>query len=38
MLYTDLTRWATQGVLFLNVSLTVIAKNPNSHAILAGRH
>jgi len=29
---TDLTRWAGQGVLLLNASLTVIAKNPNSHA------
>lgn len=29
---TDLTRWATQGVLLLNASLTVIAKSPNSHA------
>jgi len=29
---TDLTRWATQGVLLLNASLTVIAKEPNSHA------
>jgi uracil-DNA glycosylase len=31
---TDLTRWAKQGVLLLNASLTVIAKNPNSHANL----
>jgi uracil-DNA glycosylase len=31
---TDLTRWAQQGVLLLNASLTVIAKNPNSHANL----
>ena len=31
---TDLTRWARQGVLLLNASLTVIAKNPNSHANL----
>jgi uracil-DNA glycosylase len=31
---TDLTRWATQGVLLLNASLTVIAKSPNSHAHL----
>jgi uracil-DNA glycosylase len=31
---SDLTRWATQGVLLLNVSLTVIAKNPNSHSDL----
>ncbi|MGB3212540.1 MAG: uracil-DNA glycosylase [Desulforhopalus sp.] len=29
---TDLTRWASQGVLLLNASLTVIAKQPNSHA------
>ncbi len=29
---TDLTRWAVQGVLLLNASLTVIAKNSNSHA------
>lgn len=29
---TDLTRWARQGVLLLNASLTVIAKSPNSHA------
>jgi len=29
---TDLTRWAIQGVLLLNASLTVIAKQPNSHA------
>jgi len=29
---TDLTRWAEQGVLLLNASLTVIAKQPNSHA------
>lgn len=29
---TDLTRWAVQGVLLLNASLTVIAKSPNSHA------
>ncbi len=29
---TDLTRWAKQGVLLLNASLTVIAKTPNSHA------
>lgn len=29
---TDLTRWAKQGVLLLNASLTVIAKSPNSHA------
>lgn len=31
---TDLTRWAVQGVLLLNASLTVIAKQPNSHAKL----
>lgn len=31
---TDLTRWAQQGVLLLNASLTVIAKSPNSHADL----
>ena len=31
---TDLTRWATQGVLLLNASLTVIAKQSNSHAHL----
>lgn len=31
---TDLTRWARQGVLLLNASLTVIAKKPNSHASL----
>lgn len=29
---TDLTRWAKQGVLLLNASLTVIAGQPNSHA------
>ncbi|MEE4167114.1 MAG: uracil-DNA glycosylase [Desulfocapsaceae bacterium] len=29
---TDLTRWANQGVLLLNASLSVIAKKPNSHA------
>ena len=29
---TDLTRWARQGVLLLNASLTVIEKSPNSHA------
>lgn len=28
---SDLTRWATQGVLLLNASFTVIAKKPNSH-------
>lgn len=31
---SDLTRWAGQGVLLLNASLTVIAKRPNSHANL----
>ncbi len=31
---TDLSRWAAQGVLLLNASLTVIAKKPNSHAQL----
>ena len=31
-LQSDLTRWANQGVLLLNASLTVIAKKPNSHA------
>ena len=31
---SDLTRWAKQGVLLLNASLTVIAKQPNSHASL----
>jgi len=31
---TDLTRWAKQGVLLLNASLTVIAKQSNSHANL----
>lgn len=31
---SDLTRWAEQGVLLLNSSLTVIAKKPNSHASL----
>ncbi len=29
---TDLGRWAEQGVLLLNASLTVIAGRPNSHA------
>ncbi len=29
---SDLTRWAEQGVLLLNASLTVIARKPNSHA------
>lgn len=31
---TDLTRWAKQGVLLLNASLTVIKKRPNSHSNL----
>lgn len=31
---SDLTRWARQGVLLLNASLTVMAKRPNSHADL----
>jgi uracil-DNA glycosylase len=31
---SDLTRWARQGVLLLNASLTVMAKRPNSHANL----
>jgi uracil-DNA glycosylase len=31
---TDLTRWAKQGVLLLNASLTVIAGQSNSHANL----
>ncbi len=31
---SDLTRWANQGVLLLNASLTVMAKRPNSHASL----
>lgn len=31
---SDLSRWAQQGVLLLNASLTVIAKRPNSHANL----
>jgi uracil-DNA glycosylase len=31
---SDLTRWAEQGVLLLNASLTVIRKKPNSHAQL----
>ena len=31
---SDLTRWAKQGVLLLNASLTVMAKRPNSHANL----
>jgi uracil-DNA glycosylase len=29
---SDLSRWARQGVLLLNASLTVAAKKPNSHA------
>jgi uracil-DNA glycosylase len=29
---SDLSRWAVQGVLLLNASLTVIAGKPNSHA------
>ncbi len=29
---SDLSRWAAQGVLLLNASLTVIARQPNSHA------
>jgi uracil-DNA glycosylase len=29
---TDLTRWATQGVLLLNASLSVVAGRSNSHA------
>lgn len=31
---SDLTRWAGQGVLLLNASLTVIKKKPNSHVNL----
>ena len=31
---SDLSRWACQGVLLLNASLTVIAKKANSHANL----
>ncbi|SDP04068.1 uracil-DNA glycosylase [Desulforhopalus singaporensis] len=31
---TDLTRWALQGVLLLNASLTVEKKRPNSHVKL----
>lgn len=31
---SDLSRWAAQGVLLLNASLTVIAGQPNSHAAL----
>lgn len=32
--HSDLNRWACQGVLLLNASLTVIAGRPNSHANL----
>ena len=31
---SNLTRWARQGVLLINASLTVMAKRPNSHARL----
>jgi uracil-DNA glycosylase len=31
---TNLTRWATQGVLLLNASLTVIAGQPGSHSAI----
>ncbi|TKB27749.1 uracil-DNA glycosylase [Desulfopila sp. IMCC35006] len=31
---SDLTRWARQGVLLLNASLTVMARRPNSHVQL----
>jgi len=31
---SDLTRWAVQGVLMINASLTVLAKRPNSHVKL----
>ncbi len=31
---SNLTRWARQGVLLINASLTVIARRPNSHARL----
>ena len=31
---SDLSRWARQGVLLLNASLTVVAGKPNSHARL----
>ncbi len=31
---SDLTRWAVQGVLLINASLTVIARRANSHAAL----
>jgi uracil-DNA glycosylase len=30
----DLSRWADQGVLLLNASLTVRANEPNSHALI----
>lgn len=33
-LSTDLSRWASQGVLLLNASLSVVAGNSNSHANL----
>jgi len=33
-LESDLTRWAVQGVLLINASLTVVAKSPNSHSNL----
>ena len=33
-IHTNLTDWAEQGVLLLNASLTVIEKQPNSHANL----
>lgn len=32
----DLTNWAKQGVLMLNVTLTVIAKKMNSHQKTSG--
>ncbi|TKB11178.1 uracil-DNA glycosylase [Desulforhopalus sp. IMCC35007] len=35
---SDLTRWAEQGVLLLNASLTVMARKPNSHADLGWHH
>jgi uracil-DNA glycosylase len=31
---SDLTRWTEQGVLLINASLTVVKKQPNSHANL----
>ena len=34
----DLTKWAKQGVLLLNSSLTVLEGMPGSHSKLAGRH